>query len=206
MTVKMRSNKRWTTQEHNLLTTTIKDSLKKGDTLAKAYRTAAFKTGRSVDACKWRWNNIVNSPTTTKKQTTAEIKKLPLRLNSDSRFPNSQNNKSESVSKQAQITTLSDVLESLFGDALNIDTPNWFMPQVSKPTVVKNHDISNMSVYPMAGGASDFTVIDEISKQAYLVCSINKDTYFCSCQTNPFSNSNCRHVQKLRTDKSSNTK
>lgn len=185
----MRSNKRWTTDEHKLLETTIRDALSNGETLVKAYKTAAFKTGRSVEACRWRWKNIVSSQKEQETKKMAKVTSLPL-----------NKNKSQPLSSLKQTTNLSiiDLFNEVFGPSLKI------LELFPKPSSNdEDLDVSNLEVFPIYGKYEkdiDYCVIDKTTSEAYLVCLIADDKYFCSCQ-NHFQTSNCRHVRKMKSEK-----
>lgn len=189
----MRANKRWTTDEHSTLEQTIKESISKGEALSKAYKQAAFKTGRTVEACKWRWKNVIQTAKETKKENTSNLK--------IANFPKRQNTKVENLFSDFSQTPPYKNVEDFFGAIFGKDifsTTNQTQKSVSS---LKDHDISNLTSYPMFGNNYDHAVVDEKTKEAYLVCSLSEEVYLCSCQRNLFTNSTCKHVRKVKSEK-----
>ncbi|MNO62595.1 hypothetical protein D3C76_532730 [compost metagenome] len=193
----MRTNKRWTADEHSTLEKTIKDAVSKGEKLSKAYKQAAFKTGRTVEACKWRWKNIVQ---TSAKQTKVEQSNLKI-----ANFPKKSNVKLDSVfsafPQYADAKEASKIVEDLFGVLFGKDISSIMNKPNKGISNIKDHDISNLSVYPMFGSNLDYAVVDDKTKEAYIVCILSEDVHLCSCQKSLFANSNCKHVRKLKSDK-----
>lgn len=200
----MTTKKRWTKKEHSILENTIKEALLQGEKISKAYKMAAFKTGRTVEACRWRWNNVVQTCNT---QNTQSIQKS----NKNSKIAQFKPKKPKNITvkKPLEIQSLDNfdgiegltkLLEGIFGGEL-ADLFGNNTQQKNQTTNVKDYDVSNLTVYPMYGSAADYTVIDEKTKKSYLVCVLSKEYAFCSCQHNPITNSSCRHVRKVKIDK-----